>query len=281
MPTIPTFPIASALSASLCRLVDHFYKDERCLAMYLWGSLAEGTADAHSDVDVAAVFLDDAYPAVREMLRPVCEKLCGPITVWLPEGERPDRGNYAFLFEEGGHQHLCDFTIMSAAAFRRSGVDSIRVLFEKEKIVSSMPSKGSAPSFDESTLAGIIDKYWVYAFLHGKYGRRDDLYKMLYVQSALFAAHLRVINALHPEREWRWWGRDAGRLDATRRHELASYFGARTVPAISQALLTVFDLFARDARQACERTGTRYPESLESAVRRHLATIFVWQGTAG
>ena len=50
---------------------------------------------------VAAVVVEDAYyDAVKAELRGICEALCGPVLVWLPEGDKPRSCNFAFLYAD-------------------------------------------------------------------------------------------------------------------------------------------------------------------------------------
>src|SRR3954454_16514896 len=86
----------------------HFRADDRCLGLYLFGSSGRGTDDDDSDLDLAVVARNEAYEAMKREFRATCEGLCGPILVWLPEGERDQFCNFAFLFEAGGHLLLCD-----------------------------------------------------------------------------------------------------------------------------------------------------------------------------
>src|SRR5215216_6010642 len=76
-------------------------EDPRCLGLYLWGSSGKGTDDAYSDLDLAVVIRDADYEVVRQEFRPLCEAICGPLPVWLPEGEQEGFCNYALLFAAG------------------------------------------------------------------------------------------------------------------------------------------------------------------------------------
>ena len=105
--------IHPGLRDSLRRIEAHFQADRRCAAMYLWGSLGNETADAYSDVDIAIVVHDLEYQAVKSELRSLCETLCGPVLAWLPEGERPQSCNFAFLFACDDAVLLYDFYLSS------------------------------------------------------------------------------------------------------------------------------------------------------------------------
>ena len=258
------------LIQSLERLQEHFRTDERCLGMYLWGSLGRGNADRYSDVDVALVVRDEEYAAVTEELRDVCEHLCGEILVWLPEGEREGFCNYAFLFSAGDRLLLYDFQILADRVFtgeqRRPG----RILLDRAGALQEAMGEHGARAFAPDRLGWLIDNYWVYMYLNGKYSQRADIYKLLYVQGVLFQTHMNVLNALHPETVWTWWAGDVKALSPERRRELLVYFGAASSEAIASAISAEIPLFSRDAREACEKWGLPYPTELEAGVRAHL-----------
>ena len=120
------------LLSSLESLRKRFEANERCVGMYMWGSIANGTADDWSDIDVAAVMRDGDYEAVKAEMPAICGADCGRIVAWLPEGEASEFVNDAFLFQVEDRLHLYDFTIMSAGFLERTGwVRPLQVLFDK------------------------------------------------------------------------------------------------------------------------------------------------------
>jgi predicted nucleotidyltransferase len=253
------------------RLELHFRADGRCLGIYLWGSAGRGTEDQYSDLDLGVVVRDGEFEAVRGDLRSTCERVCGKIQGWLPEGERDQFGNYAFLFEAGGELLLCDLTVMSAGFLTRNPWSRpIRILFDPEGRLAAGQSQGSPPPYSPDGLLTSIHDYWVYAYLNGKYWKRSDLDKLLYVQSRLFQIHVKLLHALHPDEEWSWWPVSLHHLPEEHHAAMRVYFGASELTEIAAALRRELDLFSRDARAAAAAWDVAYPDALEQAVRRHL-----------
>jgi hypothetical protein len=270
------------LRQTVQQLVARYAPEPWCVGMYLSGSGGTGTDDEWSDVDLNLVVEDEAYGAAAEGLRTVCEQECGAIQVWLREGERPGQYcNYAFLFEKDGEQFLYDFVLISRgyllASPQRRPPAPAAVLHDPEGLLARLheerPPQPYAPErtgrMDQLPYA--IDYYWVYAYLNGKYWRRQDVYKLLYVQQNLFSTHLRVLRALHPDGEWGWWPRDVKRLPDETRATLLRYFVPPDPEAVRAALAAELDGFGHDARAACARWEVTYPAALEVYVRRHLA----------
>ena len=266
------------LLESLERLRTRFEADDRCVGMYLWGSMSSGTADDWSDVDVAAVLRDDAYESVKAEMQSICNTDCGPVVVWLPEGETAEFVNDAFLFQVNDRLHLYDFMIMSASYMKRTPwVRPQHIYFDKTGALASAVQR-EAPAttaLDPVDLLHQIRNYWVYSYLNGKYYKRHDTYKMLYVQGVIFQMHMKVLRFLYAEEEWTWWARDIHTLPATIQNELLVYYGAVQPDEITTAIAKEFSLFTRDAQAACAKWHVAYPLDIESSVRAHLAYMGV------
>jgi hypothetical protein len=268
------------LRATVARFVAHFGADRRCVGMHLKGSGGSGTDDEYSDVDLELVVEDAQYEALSAELRAVCERICGSIRLWVPEGSGSDGCNYAFLFERDGEQFLYDFALATRSGVladrRRPG----RILFDREGLLASLRASRQPATYAPATLGESIDQYWLYAYLSGKYSRRGDVPKLLYVQQTLFQAHLRVLHALHPESASGWWPRDVERLPPAARATLMRYFPAPAADSIRAALGEEVGRFGVDARAACGRWGHGYPEELERSVLGHLRAMGAIQGPA-
>src|SRR5262249_56648255 len=97
--------------------------------MWGGGGAGGGEEDAWSERDLGVVVRECDYDAVREELRGTCERLCGEIVGWLPEGEAPGFCNFAFLFEVGEEVLLCDLLLLTAGGggWRRGGPAKVPV----------------------------------------------------------------------------------------------------------------------------------------------------------
>jgi hypothetical protein len=263
------------LRATIDRFTAHFAADGRCVGLHLKGSGGSGTDDAYSDVDLEMVVEDAHYGAVAAELRPLCERVCGRIALWFPEGVRPESCNYAFLFEHAGEQFLYDFALATRSAVAADGRRPGRILLDREGVLASLRAARRPAPYTPERLPAAIEHYWLYAYLSGKYARRGDVPKLLYVQQTIFRDHLAVLRALHPDGsgEWGWWPRDLQRLPAATQAALLRYFPAPEAPAIRDALGAEVVRFGADARAACNRWGHAYPDHLEGYVLRHLRAM--------
>ena len=131
---------------------------------------------------------------------------CVRIPAWpdpglAPRGRKRTRRELRFSYEAEGRSHLYDFKIFDVTFLKQNAsLCPQNILFDKAGLLAEASKRTPTRSFNPADLLHQIHVYWVYAYLNGKYYKRDDVYKMLYVQQVIFPAHLRVLNALYPDR---------------------------------------------------------------------------------
>ena len=267
------------LQAIYERTIAHYRSDPRIVAAFEFGASARGTADAFSDVDPVFVVRDADFAQVDAELRPLFESFGYPIALWWPEGfNSADIRNYAILLEADEllqyDMTIAKVTSVEGGTGRNLLVGGAEILFDKEALLQAVLDAAPAAAYSPARLVWEIERYWVYAYIHAKYLRRGDLWKLLYGQQTLFRNHLTVLQALHPKGNWRWWPWSVKNLlGAEQQRELLTYFGLADRKAIGDALCREMAIFSRDARAACAAWGEDYPAALEERVRAHLARV--------
>ncbi len=262
--------------------VEHFRRDSRILAAWEFGSIGKGTADEFSDVDPVYVVKDELFDEVDQELRPLLAGYGFRIALWWPEGfNAPGIKNYAVLL--GGDDLLqeellqYDMTIVAESATKTgfgnmlltSG--AVEILFDKMGLLESLLDTHESTPYLPEKLVWQIERYWVYVYIHVKYLRRGDLFKLLYGQQTLFQNHLDILRALHPDESWGWWPWTVKNvLDSEKQAALLVYFGDADCDAIAVALRQEVSLFADDARQACMAWEQEYPADLEADIRAYM-----------
>ncbi len=128
----------------------------------------------------------------------------------------------------------------------------------------------------------MIHRYWVYLYLNGKYWRRSDIHKILYVQNVLYQSHVTLLRFLYPDLAWsRWEAKDLGLMPKKHRDELLIYYRGPSMDSVYEVLKHEMDLFSAHAQEACKRWKPTYPEDLETAVRKHLRKLIRANETMG
>jgi len=252
-------------------LKDLWQGDPRAVAFSMNGSGGRGSDDKWSDGDVVLVVKDEAYPAIREEMRALMERICGKICAWITEGDSATGVNFAFLFEYGGEQFLFDHSLLCEGSIHESSqLDAGIIFFDESGALTQANASYAAhrPSFNVENL---INTYLIYAQITGKYYRRGDTAKLLYIQNTLQGLHLKVLAALYPQRKFTgWWCRDIEVLSEEHQKTILLYAAPPADDHIAALTRRELDLFAADARAACAIRGIEFPEDGEAFVRKHL-----------
>jgi hypothetical protein len=197
------------------------------------------------------------------------ERSCERVHLWWPErGNCGTWRNYACLFEADGTLLQYDITIQVPPAAPLL-VGPQQFLFDKAGLlkVASVPPGGATGA---ERLLWTVQRYWLYVFIHAKYLRRGDCFRLGFAQQELFQDHLEVLRVCR-QAESGWWPLVAHAVVSPERcEEMLLYFGPSDPAAVSSVLPREVATFAHDARDACAREGLPYPEALEGRVRAHL-----------
>lgn len=255
--------------------VEFFRRDPRVLAAYLHGSGGTSREDELSDIDPVFLVRPEEFEAVDRDLRPLYERLCGDIVLWWPERCNCDTlKNYAILFHADGHLLHYDAQIETPPAEGKIRVPPSQVIFDKVGLIEVVDEPATGPAYTPDRLAWHVEMYWIYVFIHAKYLRRGEPFRLWAVQRELFDNHLEILRALRDDVRTEWWPDVARQVtDEATRGDLLTYFGQTDAEGTTAALPGQIDTFAQHARAACQRWGKPYPERLENDVRAHLRKI--------
>ena len=262
--------------------IETFRSDPRIVAAWEYGSSGKGTEDEHSDVDPVFVVDDEHYASVHDELRPMFEKLSSRIVMFWPEGfNSADIANYAIIFEPRDHPGELlqyDMTVASASSVRSgfgkallTRCGGVQVLFDKKGLLRDVQNAAPAERYAPAKLLWDIERYWVYVYIHVKYLKRGDTFKLLYAQQTLREIHLGVLRALHPDAYWGWWAWSAKNvLTPAEQEHILRYFGPGEATAVASALAREIDELGADARKACAAWGLAYPDAVEREITGYL-----------
>jgi len=267
------------LLEGLDRVQQEFRDDQRCLAMFLWGSAGKATADEFSDLDVAVVVRQDDYRTLKKEVPAVCERTFGRIVAWMPEGEQDEFVNYAFLFRADGDLLLCDLALVSENWITANpSWISQQVLFDRNGLLGELSARpqDKGDTFSALKLSRCLCDYWIYMYLNGKHFSRSSAFKIAYVQQALFERHLGLLRLAYPDLQWSGWSAgDVYLLPESQQKRLLIYSTGAQLDAVGGVLRREMDLFSEDAQQVCRRYGGEYTDELERDVREHLRRMNV------
>jgi len=268
------------------KTISLFENDPRVVAAYHSGSVGTDREDELSDVDPVFVIKPEEFTAFDKELPQLFEKAVARPILWWPERWiwRPgwsenvnNPRNYAIFFEVDSNLLQYDINTMAAPQKGRIKVNRGQFIFDKVNVLE-ITSEYPLPVLDEKKLVWTIQMYWIYVYIHVKYLKRRDLFKLLYAQQELFHEHLEVLRYLQRNIAQQWWPLMAGEVNESKMGSLLMYFGQVDVDSIVRALQNEILMFSSDARQACAKWQIEYPEAFEASVIKHLTGSFSING---
>jgi hypothetical protein len=265
----------AALQEIFDRTVVLAREDPRVLAGYRSGSMGTEHEDAWSDVDPVFIVRDYAFDAFDRDLPDLFTRAGVIPVMWWPERINCDTlKNYAVFFHHNGLLIQYDITIEAASRHPVRRFPPGRVLFDKAGVIEVEDTARMMQGFAPDRLLWTVEIYWIYAYILGKYLRRNDPFKTAAAQQELFQSHVTILHALKPDVPFDWWPILAKRVaDAEDRDTLLTYLRHTDRDGVLDVLHKQLAAFSQAARRACAAWDQEYPEPFASAVTAHLEEI--------
>jgi hypothetical protein len=254
------------------RTVEILRADERVVAAVMYGSVGTDREDEFADVDPFFLVRAADFEAMDRDLPEVFRQAGVEPVLWWPERVNgPTLRNYAVLFEVEGELLQYDMTIVAVGEGDTTPVRAEQVIFDKTGVLKVVDDPGG-PAYSPEKLRWTVEMYWLYIYIHAKYLKRGDRFKIIAAQQELMNVHLEVLRALHPEAPPDWWPITAKRVCKGDDEEAClGYLRGLDKAAVIAALPAEMDRFARDARKACAKWDVEYPDDFEARARKHIA----------
>jgi len=248
--------------------------DPRVLAAFMTGSARTSREDRYSDVDPLFLVRSECFEELDGDLPAVFSQAGVDPFLWWPERVNSDTlRNYAVLFNVGGKPVQYDITIAAAPAGETWTVRPEQFIFDTAGVLRMAPP-AEQPAHTPKRLRWHVEMYWIYAYIHAKYLRRADPFRLAAAQSELLQAHIMILHALHPEVASDWWPILASQFNEPgEREALLTYCGQAHAAAIAASLPGQMDRFYHHARTACLKWGIEYPEAAEAGIRPYVGTV--------
>lgn len=262
-------PELAALTAFAERAAAILHNDERVRILWLTGSLAAGTADAQSDVDLRAAVRAEDFAALEEWWPQMLDHLAP--TVWKRRWPGPP--NEAILSAISTDYQRFDLVIQSTTDTKPRALEAARVLFDKDNLAGQINLTAPARHNPLAHLSFVVEEFIRLVGMLPIVVERDDLPIGM---EGHFGLHSLLISVLLLEQ-----GIDrtatgkrhvAPLLNDEQRALLANLPSLEpTMKSVIEGRLAYARLFLPRARRLMEANGLTYPAAFETATRQHLA----------
>jgi hypothetical protein len=242
--------------------------DERIRALWLTGSLAAGTADPQSDVDLRAVVPAESFATIEQWWPDLID-LVAP-TVWKRRWPSPP--NEAILGAITADYLRFDLVIQSVTDTQPRRLEAARVLFDKDGIAERFPLTAAAPPDPYAHLPYIVEEFIRLLGMLPIVVERDDVPMGMEGQMgvhSLLISLLLLENGI--DRTITGKRHVAAFLSAEQRVVLAGVSSLDpSMESLIQGRLAYARVFLPRARRLMEARSLPYPDAFETATKQHL-----------
>lgn len=262
------------LPARYHRLLDRVQKvaqdDQRIRGLWLSGSVARGTADAGSDLDLLLAVDDDAFDDFVATWRDWLDRITSVLLAREIPGSK--------LIFSALDEDICrlDGVIEPVSRLSQSPHRTRIAVIDRDRLSDQVPTPAKRPGPDPAKITGTIEEFWrVQSIFPAMINGRDDLLCALSgVQLSgqlLYDVFVEANQPLPPMGVKQF----SARLTPEQRDVLMALPAAgadrRTLINADVAVCAAMDAAGR---AEAERVGAIYPDRLAAAVSRHLEDSF-------
>ncbi|GAB3742941.1 aminoglycoside 6-adenylyltransferase [Microlunatus parietis] len=258
-------PLPEPYHRHFARILEVVESDRRIRGLWLSGSLARGTADAGSDLDLVLAVADEEFDAFVEGWRDWLAR----ITPTLVAKAIPNSKLVFYALAED----ICriDAVIEPVSKVATSGHRTRVAVIDRDGLHATLPAAEPGPGPDLTKINLLIEEFWrIQSIFPAMINDRKDLLCALSgVQASgtmLYDLFVETNQPLPPMGVKQF----AARLQPDQSAVLLG------LPAVAperdlliKADLAVCEAMATAGRAAAERVGAEYPERIASAVRAH------------
>jgi predicted nucleotidyltransferase len=243
-------------------------RDERVRAVWLTGSLAAGSADAQSDVDLRVAVRDADFARIAEWW-PELVVLVGPV-VWRRRWPGPP--SEAIIGAIALDYTRFDLVVQSAADTQPRALEAARLLFDKDGLAAQIDLGVPAAHNPLAALEYVVDEFIRLLGMLTIVVERNDVPIGVEGQMGCYSLLLSLLLMEQGIDRMTMGKRHVARfLSAEQREALAG------LPALAPTLASIVDgrvayarLFLPRARRLMQANDMDYPQAFEDATWQHL-----------
>jgi predicted nucleotidyltransferase len=244
-----------------------FESDERVRGMWLGGSLARGTADAASDLDVIVAVLDDAHESFTSSWR-----------AWLAEitptvlAEELPFARGSFYSVTPGFERF-DVVVEPASHTPATFFRTRAVVFDHDGLTERIPAAEPGPGPSAEAIGALITEYFRISAVETVLVRDDWLLarEHIHLVASLVYRLFAEANAPLPPMGVKQW---STKLTPAQRALMASLpTTAANVEELRRAHLAVAEVFLANAEAMARSLGIVWPDALEQAAGAHVGRL--------
>ncbi len=246
------------------RAAEHFRNDRRVRGMWLGGSLARGTADAASDLDLIVAVADNAFDEFTstwsEWLSAITPTVLAATLPFAP----------GILYSITPNFERLDIVVEPVSLLRDTPHRYRTIVFDRDQLSDLVPISQPGVGPSASTVEGLITEYFRINAVETILVRDDWLLarEHVHVISTLIYRLLSEANAPLPPMGVKQWSTKLTPEQAAAMSSLPT--GCSDLASLRDAHQRLATLFVSNADELADRLDIDWPQQLEDAASMHL-----------
>jgi len=261
-------PAFSALHAFAERAAAALQQDDRVRVLWLTGSLAAGTADSHSDVDLRAAVQAEDFTQIEACWPELIDRI-GP-TVWRRRWPGPP--HEAITSAITIDYMRFDLVIQSVADTQPRSLDALRVLFDKDGIAQRFNLAYPMQQNPLASLSYVVDEFIRLLGMLPIVVGRDDIPIAMEGQMGCHSLLISLLMIENGMDRMAMGKRHVAKFLTDEQRDLLANIPplAPTMESIIRGRVAYAQMFLPRARRLLAANHMAYPEAFEVATRQHL-----------
>jgi len=261
-------PAFARLRAFAERAATALQQDDRVRALWLTGSLAAGTADSYSDVDLRAAIQAEDFTQIEACWPELIDRI-GP-TVWKRRWPGPP--HEAITSAITADYMRFDLVIQSVADTQPRSLDALRVLFDKDVIAQQFNLTSALQYNPLDTLSYIVEEFIRLLGMLTIVVGRDDIPIGIEGQMGCHSLLISLLLFENGIDRTTMGKRHVAKFLTDEQRDLLAGLPplAPSMESIIQGRVAYARYFLPRARQLMAANHMAYPEAFEIATRQHL-----------
>jgi predicted nucleotidyltransferase len=231
--------------------------EQGVLGAWYFGSLANGTTDEHSDIDIVFLVEETAFSFVDKKLARMLGKACDEVILCWPENFNSNAiKNYGYLIKQNQKLFQYDVFLLNIAQIddfmcqiHYTDLKENDIAFNKNGSIQALIQKNAKGSLWQEDISKLIITYWFHVQMTAKYFARKDFFKLEGVLRILMDTHTSLLLTAYDNITWGGSANKLHYIDVEKQKHLMKYGCLEDFVVVRNNLTQAIVWFEEDVRE--------------------------------
>lgn len=250
--------------------------EQGVLGAWHFGSVARGTMDEFSDIDIVFLVEEASFSSVDQNLSQILGKVCDEVVLCWPESFNSEAiKNYGYVIKH--HQKLFQYDVfllnmgqiddfMCQIHYR--DLKTHDIVFSKDGSVEALIQKEIKGRLWQDDISKLITTYWFHLHMSSKYFVRKDFFKLESVLRILMDTHTSLLLTAYDKITWGGSANKLHFIDKEKQMHLMKYGCVEDFVIVRNNLKQAMEWFIDDVREVGGIKEVGFNESVFNDIKR-------------